>query len=66
MLQAAKYAPYLEIVFGPEYDVIPALVLTGAADLFSEAPIGGTDAVLHVTSGDMLFNVFNTYLGFLA
>ncbi len=65
VLQAAKYAPYLEIVFGPEYDVIPALVLTGAADLFREAPIGGTDAVLHACSGDMLFNVFNTYMGFL-
>ena len=65
VLQAAKYAPYLEIVFGPEYDIIPALVLTGAADLFREAPIGGTDAVLHACSGDMLFNVFNTYLGFL-
>ncbi len=65
VLQAAKYAPYLEIVFGPDYDVIPALVLTGAADLFREEPIGGTDAVLHACSGDMLFNVFNTYIGFL-
>ena len=27
--QAAKYCPYLEIVFGPGYEVLPALVLTG-------------------------------------
>ena len=65
VLQAAKYAPYLEIVFGPEYDIIPALVLTGAADLFLEVPVGDTDAVIQACSGDMLFNVFNTYLGFL-
>jgi len=65
VLQAAKYAPYLEIVFGPDYDVIPALVLTGAADLFLEEPVGDTDAVIQVCSGDMLFNVFDAYLGFL-
>ena len=65
VIQAAKYAPYLEIVFGQEYDIIPALVLTGASDLFQEASIGGTDAMLNVCSGDMLFNVFNTYMGFL-
>ena len=63
--QAAKYTPYLEIVFGRGYDVIPALVLTGAADLFSEAPIGNTDAILPVCSGDMLFNVLDDYLHFL-
>ncbi|MBP5239338.1 MAG: winged helix-turn-helix domain-containing protein, partial [Oscillospiraceae bacterium] len=28
ILQAAKYSPYLEIMFGPEYEVIPVLVLT--------------------------------------
>ena len=65
VIQAAKYAPYLEIVFGQEYDIIPALVLTTASDLFQEARIGGTDAMLNVCSGDMLFNVFNTYMGFL-
>ena len=65
VLQAAKYCPFLEIMFGPGYEVVPVLVLTGAADLFTFAPIGDADAVLPVCSGDMLFNVFNEYLGFL-
>ena len=65
VLQAAKYAPYLEILFGREMDIVPALVLTGAADLFEYVPIGGSDCVLPVCSGDMLFNVLNEYLGFL-
>ena len=65
VLQATKYCPYLEIVFGPDYEVIPALVLTAASDLFDFVPIGSTDMVLPVSSGDMLFNVFNEYLGFL-
>ncbi len=63
--QAAKYSPYLEVVFGDGYDIIPALVLTGAADLFTFTPIGGTDAEIPVCSGDMLFNVLNEYIGFL-
>ena len=65
VLQAAKYSPYLEIVFGPRYDVIPALVLTRAADLFTFLPAEGTDAVVPAASGDMLFNVLNEYMGFL-
>ena len=65
VLQAAKYAPYLEILFGPGMDILPALVLTGAADLFEEAPVGDTDYVIPVCSGDMLFNVLNSYLDFL-
>ena len=32
--QAAKYVPFLEIVFGPEYEIIPVLVLTRAAESF--------------------------------
>ena len=64
--QAAKYVPYLEIVFGPEYEVIPALVLTTAKEMFEFVPIGNSDAILPVCSGDMLFNVFDEYLGFLA
>ena len=64
--QAAKYVPYLEIVFGPEYEVIPALVLTAATEIFEFVPIGESDAVLPVCSGDMLFNVFDEYLGFLS
>ena len=63
--QAAKYAPYLEIVFGKDYEIIPVLVLTKARERFSFAPIGDTDRVLPVCSGDMLFNVFDEYLGFL-
>ena len=65
VLQAAKYAPYLEILFGPEYEVIPVLVLTAGAELFRFETIGGTDMVLPVCSGDMLFNVFDEYMGFL-
>ena len=64
--QAAKYVPFLEIVFGPHYEVIPALVLTGARELFDFVPIGESDAVLPVCSGNMLFNVFDEYMGFLS
>jgi len=64
--QAAKYCPYLEIMFGPDYEIIPVLVLTRARELFDFVPIGTADAVLPVCSGDMLFNVFNEYLGFLS
>ena len=63
--QTAKYCPYLEIVFGPDYEVIPALVLTSAREQFEFASIGGKDLLLPVCSGDMLFNVFDEYLGFL-
>ena len=65
VLQAAKYAPYLEILFGRGMDIVPALVLTAASDLFEYVPIGKSDCVLPVCSGDMLFNVLNEYLGFL-
>ena len=65
VLQAAKYCPYLEIMFGPEYEVIPVLILTSALERFDFVPIGKTDAVIPVCSGDMLFNVFDEYLGFL-
>ncbi len=65
VLQAAKYCPYLEILFGPDYEIVPVLVLTAARELFEFVPIGKSDAVLPVCSGDMLFNAFNEYLGFL-
>ena len=65
VLQAAKYCPFLEIVFGPHYEIIPALVLTSASDLFDFVPIGSSDMLLPVVSGDMLFNVLNEYIGFL-
>ena len=64
--QAAKYVPYLEIVFGPDYEVIPALVLTAARETFDFASIGDTGSILPYCSGDMLFNVFDEYLGFLS
>ena len=64
--QAAKYVPYLEIVFGTDYEIIPALVLTAAKDFFDFVAIGKSDSVLPVCSGDMLFNVFDEYLEFLS
>ena len=66
VIQAAKYVPFLEIVFGPDYEVIPALVLTGARERFDFAAIGDTGSILPYCSGDMLFNVFDEYLGFLS
>ena len=65
VLQAAKYCPYLEILFGPDYEIIPVLVLTEARELYSFSQIGEQDRILPVCSGDMLFNVFDEYLGFL-
>lgn len=65
IVQAAKYTPFLELIFGDHYEVVPALVLTAASDLFDYIQIPNTDYVLPVSSGDMLFNVFNEYLGFL-
>ncbi|MGI6229539.1 MAG: hypothetical protein ACOYJL_01360 [Tractidigestivibacter sp.] len=64
--QAAKYAPYLEVVLGDSYDVDPALVLTRAHDLYTHVPLEGSTADIPVVSGDMLFNVFDEYLHFLA
>ena len=65
VLQAAKYCSYQEVIFGPDYDVIPVLVLTRATDLYAYVPIGASTAELPVCSGDMLFNIFDEYLGFL-
>lgn len=66
VLQAAKYIPYLDLIFGPTFEAVPALVLTSASDFFDFVPIGNTDMVLPAASGDMLFNVFNEYMGFLS
>ena len=63
--QAAKYAEYLEVIFGPDYDVIPVLVLTKAEDLYTYQPLPESTAEIPVCSGDMLFNIFDEYLGFL-
>jgi len=65
VIQAAKYTPYLDLIFGDKYEVIPSLVLTHACDLFEYVPVPETDYVLPVVSGDMLFNVLNDYIGFL-
>ena len=64
-LQAVKYARYLDIIFGSDYEVIPALVLTRASDLYQWASLPGSTAELPVCSGDMLFNLFDEYIGFL-
>ncbi|MBP3893962.1 MAG: hypothetical protein J6D34_07985 [Atopobiaceae bacterium] len=64
--QAAKYAPYLEVIFGSAYEIIPALVLTRASDLYTHRQISDSTAEVSVASGDMLFNVFDEYLRFLA
>ena len=65
VLQAAKYGPYLEILFGKDKDIYPALVLTGTSELFENVQIGATDYILPVCSGNMLFNVFNEAMSFL-
>ena len=64
-LQAVKYAKYLDVIFGPEYEVIPALVLTRASDLYTWQQLPGSTAEVPVCSGDMLFNLFDEYYGFL-
>lgn len=63
--QAAKYTEYLEVLLGKEYDVIPCLVLTRAEDLYTHERLGKSDALVPVCSGDMLFNLFDEYIGFL-
>lgn len=64
--QAAKYVPYLEVVLGPTFNVVAALVLTSARDLYTHARISRSTAEVSVASGDMLFNVLDEYLGFLS
>ena len=64
-LQAVKYAKYLDVIFGEDYEIIPALVLTRASDLYTWEELPGTTAQIPVCSGDMLFNLFDEYLGFL-
>ena len=63
--QAAKYVDYLEVIFGLDYDVIPVLVLTKASDLFRYVCLTDSTAEIPVCSGDMLFNIFDEYIGFL-
>ena len=57
----------LEVLFGPDYEVISGLVLTTATDLYEYVPIDKNNvdsAEIPVCSGDMLFNIFNEYMGF--
>lgn len=63
--QASKYVRYLEILFGSDYDVIPCLVLTRAQDLYTYTVLPGSTAEIPVCAGDMLFNLFDEYLGIL-
>lgn len=65
MKQAVKYSGYLDVIFGSGYEVIPALVLTAASDLYRWEPLPGSDREVPVCSGDMLFNVFDEFLHFL-
>lgn len=63
--QAVKYAKYLDVIFGSEYEVIPALVLTNTTDLYVWEQLPGSDLEVPVCSGDMLFNVFDEFIHFL-
>ena len=65
VMQAAKYVPFLEVIFGDRYEVVPVLVLTKARDLFQFEPLKRMSGEIAVCSGDMLFNAFDTYLRFL-
>jgi len=64
--QALKYAAYLDLIFGAEYDVVPVLVLTGAEELYTLREVPGADAVVQVCAGDMLYNAADSALHFLA
>ena len=65
MQQTVKYSKYLDVIFGSDYEVIPALVLTKASDLYTWEPLPNSDLEVPVCSGDMLFNVFDEFLEFL-
>ena len=63
--QSVKYVPYLDVIFGPEYEIVPVLVLTKAHDYYEWlAPDDGA-LQIPVCSGDMLFNIFDEFYGFL-
>lgn len=64
-LQAVKYAKYLEVIFGDDYEIIPALVLTKVSDMYTWKNLPESTAEVPVCSGDMLFNLFDEYIGFL-
>jgi hypothetical protein len=60
-----RWTGRISSLLGPDYEIIPVLVLTAAMDVFQFEAIGGKDMVLPVCSGDMLFNAFDEYMGFL-
>lgn len=63
--QAAKYCEYEDLIFGDQYEIVPVLVLTKAKELYAFETVSGTDGEIQVCSGDMLYNAFNEYIGFL-
>ena len=65
MLQTVKYSKYLDVIFGSGYEVIPALVLTRAEDLYTWETLPESDLEVPVSSGNMLFNVFDEFMNFL-
>ena len=64
ILKPAITEQSMEAVEEKKY-VFYVLVLTSARERFGFAPIGESGGVLPVCSGDMLFNVFDEYMGFL-
>ena len=62
--QAAKYAPYLQVVLGLRFDVVPALVLTRASETYDYVA-SSTGTQVAIASPDMLFNVFDEKMSFL-
>lgn len=59
--QAAKYCEYLEVLFGQDYDVIPALVLTTGQGIYEEAELDQTTAMVPVCSKDQLHRLIEEY-----
>lgn len=60
--QSAKYERYLNIILGKKYDVISALVLTKADNLYTYCPLGTTTAEIPVCAGNCLCKLFFDYL----
>lgn len=63
--QAAKYSEYLEVLFGPRYDVIPALVLTAGVNIYEDGQLTDTSAMVPVCSGDRLHCLVKDYCDIL-
>ncbi|MBO2516977.1 MAG: helix-turn-helix domain containing protein [Clostridiales bacterium] len=65
--QSVKYVPYLQIIFGEDMKITPALVLTGAEGIFEHKDISCGEGRMNgiICSRDMLFNVLDEQLMFL-